>query len=161
MSSTGGGTLKNVGGPLYVCGALSVRAYVCVSTSIFQGLGRCLGLWAGHWRISVGGHPTRRKSKDLKKSLTVEPDELPFPKRPAENKFKTSTQNKNLISFFSLPLCTFYSGGKERGGACYYCCYCYYCYCCYYYCYCFQPILATFHKENLGSQDRKDGRGDV
>ena len=58
----GGGTLKNVGGPLYVCGALSVRAYVCVSTSIFQGVGSRLGLWAGHWRISVGGHPTRRKS---------------------------------------------------------------------------------------------------
>ena len=78
-------------------------------------------MWAGHWRISVGGPPTRQKSKDLKKSLTVEPDELPFPKRPAENKFKTTEKQKLDFIFFPAPLYFLFRRGGT-GGACW--CWC-------------------------------------
>ena len=40
----GGGTLKNVGGLLYVCGhCMSVRAYVCVKYLHFSGGGEVFG----------------------------------------------------------------------------------------------------------------------
>ena len=111
-----GGTLKNVGGPLYVCANVCMCGRMCVLSHLhFQGVGRCLGLWAGHWRISVGGPPTRRKAKDLKKSLTVETDELPFPKRPAENKFKTPQKQKLDFIFFPAPLYFLFRRGRTGG----------------------------------------------
>ena len=90
---------------------MCVRAYVCPkSPPIFRGWG---GVWAcgrGTGGFQWGAIPLSGNPNIYKKSLTVEPDELPFPKRPAENKFK-QPKNKKLDFIFFPAHCTFWLEG--------------------------------------------------
>ena len=69
----------------------------------------------------MGGPPTRRKSKDLKKSLTVEPDELPFLKGQLKKNLRHPKKPKLDFIFFPAPLYFLFGGGDvpeggRRGG---------------------------------------------
>ena len=68
----GGGTLKNVGGPLYVCEhCMSVRAYVCVKYLHFSGGGEVFGFVGRALEDFSGGPSHSAEIPRLKKKCSL------------------------------------------------------------------------------------------
>ena len=90
---------------------------MCVPSHLyFSGGGEVFGFVGGALEDFSVGPSHSLEIRRCKKSLTVEPDELPFPKRPSENKFKTTEKQKLDFIFFPAPLYfLFRRGGTGEG----------------------------------------------